>query len=153
MAERAAFLIELCTLRRIWWIIEQPCSTLLFHYPAIRKRLTSRPRLNICGHKPRRKFVWLGFWEHKLYKPTVLVGIAPFMLQLNSTKKRKSSAPLHWSHGNLRTSGDRAGTYRVQGSKTDKADLKFTQIYPAAFCRAMADVFLTFSKTSFQRHN
>ena len=137
MADRVAFLCELCSLRGVLWVAEQPSSSILFHYVAFKPML---PRVSIRRHRVRRKFIWLGFRGHRLYKPTVLIGIAPWMMHLRKVKRRTATIPLHYKLGSIRKTGPRKGTYRMFGITSKDANLKKTQVDPARFWTDFADL-------------
>ena len=141
MADRSAFMCELCSLRNVFWVVEQPSSSIFFHYTAFRNVLSS---LSVGPHKVRRKFIWLGFWGHRLLKPTVLMGIAPWMKHLRKIKRRTHTIPLHYKFGSIRMTSPYKGRRRVFGNTSKNANLKKTQVYPARFCADFADLYKAF---------
>ena len=140
MAKYVGVLIELCSLRNVFWLIEQPSSSLILFYKPIRRRVRS-VKSRVLGAGVERKFVWLGYFGHRMFKPTVLVGIAPWLRFLVSKKQRTAKIPLHWTRGTVREAGPRAGSFRVHGCKTNAANLKKTQVYPWRFCAEFARLY------------
>lgn len=149
MCWRTALAIELCILRGVYWIIEQPSTSVIFCYAPLKNIYLKRPAIK--GHRITRKFVWLGHWGHPLYKPTVLWGQCPWTAALSSRKVRSSRNPQHWQRSTLRTHGPRKGTWRVHGNRTKKTNLKATQVYPMRFCIEFSGLFKQHYKASRKR--
>ena len=81
MAEVTAGLVQLCHARRVWYIIEQPLSNLLYRHPILAAAIERTGG--------RRHFMELGRAGATSPKPLVLVGTAPWMSSLSRQIKRR----------------------------------------------------------------
>lgn len=127
LVERLALLIALLSSRGVYWIVEQPASTVLFDYPAMRDRL-QHSRAMVCR-------LDMGAFGAESVKPTVLVGTAPQLQHLARTCSGLERQHLH-AEGVQTTvrSTDASGRQRCTGTKA----LKATQAYPWGFARVHA---------------
>ena len=128
LAERLALLIQLLTQRGVHWIVEQPASTALFDYPAVRDRLQGA---QVCR-------LDMGAFGADSVKATLLVGTAPHLQQLPRTCSAHER--LHLRMEGVQTtvrSTDASGRKRCSGT----AALKGTQAYPWGFATAHAAAF------------
>lgn len=135
-AERCFWLVTLLIFRGVFFTIEQPLSSSLFKLSWWTAITADKTKI-IDGWGIRRIFVWLGAFGHHVAKPTVLVGIHPWMHSLadSAGKPNLSGLGVIYRRLTLRKSGPRKGTWRVCGVK--KA-LKRTQVYPRAFAAEVA---------------
>ena len=132
LAERVAFLLRLCAKRGVHWIVEQPASSVLWHYPAMRRCLRDQ------GLTRPTAVLDMGAFGGSSVKPTHLWGTAPYLPEL----ARTCSAPQRLR---LRVAGvqtttrtkDAKGRRRCQGTPA----LKGTQAYPWGFGAAHALAF------------
>ena len=130
-----AFLLQLLVMRQVFYLIEQPASSLMFKHPALRrhfKKGTRRPK--VFKTKLKAHHVWLGSWGHSLYKGTWLVGVLPGLKSLKSKRTRSATVVAHWKKTSVRKSGPRKGSWRICGCKS----LKDTGRYPRKFGEAVA---------------
>ena len=81
MAVYTAGLVELCHARHVWYVIEQPLSSVLFHHPALAAA--------IRRSGGRRYKVELGRAGAASAKPLSLVGTAPWLPALECKIKRR----------------------------------------------------------------
>lgn len=131
IAERVALILAVLTGRGVYWIVEQPASSVLWDYPAMRRCLTE--------HGLKHPTVMdMGAFGGSSVKPTHLWGTAPYLGEL----ARTCSAPerLQLRLAGVQTtlrSTDAQGRRRCQGT----ADLKGTQAYPWGFGAAHALAF------------
>ena len=58
-------------MRGVYWLIEQPMTSLLWHFPS----MVIMQRLH--GRRVKRIHVWLGAYGHPLMKPIHLLGTIP----------------------------------------------------------------------------
>ncbi len=133
LVERLVLLLEILSLRGVYWIIEQPMSSLMWQYPAMAGCLRR--------HGLAPVHLDMGAYGGRSLKPTHLVGTAPYIQDL-----RRSCSALQRQR--LATEGvatatatlDEHGRKRPQGT----AALKGTQAYPEGFGASHA--------LAFQRH-
>ena len=127
IVERVRILLRLMSMRDVFFILEQPAGSLLWRMPDI--RLAAR-QYRVKGHRWARRFVWLGHFGHKQFKPTELCGVFPRLGVILQSKRptRNTTTGVYkfWS--------DARGRRRVCGGPR----LKATEHYPRAFCRAVA---------------
>ena len=134
IVDRLVFILEILVLRSVYFLIEQPLTSVLWWIPALRQFVLRRPR--VLGKRCQRRFLWLGHFGHRLLKPTVLVGVFPGLVSspLLATqkpmrkKKGKTGVYSEWTN--------RWGKRRFAGSKR----LKATGVYPEGFARVMASL-------------
>ncbi|CAL1174247.1 unnamed protein product [Cladocopium goreaui] len=74
LARRLMYLMELCYRKGIFYVVEQPISSLLFQYGPMRKMLRR--------HGACRVTTWLGAFNAQTLKPVVLWGTCPFLEKL-----------------------------------------------------------------------
>ena len=127
IVDRVAFLINILSFRKVYWIMEQPLNSLLWVMPAI-TRAKKKCKVRKLGWK--RRFLWLGHYGHSLWKPTELVGVFPGMETAWPTKR----LPKRDTSSAYRQYVDSKGRRRSTGL----AGLKATEHYPPAFCEATA---------------
>ena len=129
IARTVALLCRVLAQRGVFFVLEQPAGSLLWHTPSL--RLAARS-LRVKGKRWQRRFVWLGHYGHKICKPTELCGIFPSLASILPSKRpRPSDKPVA---GVYRSWVSKNGRRRVCGS----AGLKVTEHYPKPFCRAFA---------------
>ena len=130
LAERLALLMAVCLQRGVTWIVEQPASTLLWHYPAMQQVL-QQGQAQACRLE-------MGAFGGSSQKPTVLMGTAPYLARLERTCTPEEKAILR-DHGVQTTVRmvDASGKVRAQGTSS----LKGTQAYPWGFGKAHALAF------------
>ncbi len=126
IVRRINFIFEVLARRSVYFIIEQPSSSLLWALPVMRRAART---LRIKKHVWQRRFVWLGHFGHEVAKPTELQGIFPGLPNILPSKRPRKKA----SSSIYRTC-IRRGKRRVTGG----ARLKTTGHYPRAFCVAVA---------------
>ena len=132
MVDIIAELLELLVLRGVFYIIEQPSTSLVWCHKKLRNHFRSKPKVHNALLK--KHHVWLGYFGHHVFKSTTLVGIFPPLKTIYS-KKRKSlkGAKEAWTR-QVAKSGPKKGQLRVSGGK----DLKDTGRYPRKFGREIA---------------
>ena len=105
---RVVFLLRVLAARGVYWVIENPCSTVLFRMPAL--------VAFFAVSKAKRRFLWLGHFGHLLLKPTVLFGTLPRLhagTEL-ATIKRKTGRTTSWAYISFI---NKAGRKRFTGRK------------------------------------
>ncbi len=138
---RLLVLCALCIKRGVFWVIEQPVSTIMFEYAPF-KRFLQR-------HAPLIKTARLHMGAFGLLaeKQTVLLGTAPHVEQLTRAMSTTDKHDLRERADAVRTvhtKFDVVGRRRVQGTR----DLKSTQAYPLQFGAAHALAFQSCSTAS-----
>lgn len=138
IVQRCVSLLEFLVLRGVYYIIEQPSTSLVWRYLPMRRHLRKRPRVlktSLTAHH-----IWLGYWGHSLFKGTHLVGVFPGLRKIYSKKTRAMPANglYGWMRGTIRTTGLRRGSYRIMGVKRPGYTLKETGQYPRPFANFMA---------------
>lgn len=129
ISERVAMLLLVCVLWDVYYLIEQPVSTLLWRQPCLLSFFCEGHKIG--KWKWQKRFLWLGHFGHQCQKPTMIVGIFPRLAStwvLNSVKKKGKTSKLWKQYRNKR------GKKCVDGKK----GLKETGIYPRKFCSVMA---------------
>ncbi|CAL1165178.1 unnamed protein product [Cladocopium goreaui] len=123
LARRLCYLLELCHKLGIFWVIEQPTTSLLFFYRPLR-RLMKR-------HGAKRVGCSLGALNANTTKPVFLWGTVPFLgafnirptaLRRHQLQKIRNFLKLNTTH----IYQDKRGRTRCAGG----TDLKATQSYP-----------------------
>ena len=131
LVERLVLVLELLTLRGVYWILEQPASSYMWQYPAMQACLQ---RHGIVVPQTLE----MGAYGGGSQKPTHLVGTAPYLAQLD----RRCSAELKLR---LRVEGVQTATTWVgaDGKRRRQGTslLKSTQSYPEGFGAAHALAF------------
>ena len=131
LAERVAFLLALCSSRGVYWIVEQPASSVLWNYPAIRQRLQEDGLMHPT-------VLDMGAFGGSSVKPTHLWGTAPYLAKLARTCDGPQRLQLRVEGvQTTHRSVDSTGRRRCQGTR----DLKGTQAYPWGFGAAHALAF------------
>ena len=131
LVERLVLALEICTLRGVFWILEQPANSVLWQYPAMRDCM-HRHGLAPCTCD-------MGAYGGTSQKPTHLVGTAPYLSRLD--RRCTQELKLRLQIEGVQTTSkwvDEDGVRRCQGT----ADLKSTQAYPEGFGAAHARAFL-----------
>ncbi len=130
LVERLVLLLEVVSTIGAYWAIEQPASSVLWHYPALRACL--------ARHGCRPVALEMGVYGARCVKPTTLMGTAPY-LQLLACKCSASLRHQLQEEGVQTTTRwtDSTGRRRCQGT----AALKGAQEYPEGFGAAHALAF------------
>ncbi len=130
LVERLVLVLEILTLRRVHWIIEQPANSVMWQYPAMEQLLHRHGVLPV--------HLEMGAYGALSRKPTDLMGTAPYLRVLARTCDRELRQALAESGLETTTKWvDGEGKKRCQGTK----DLKGTQTYPEGFGAAHALAF------------
>jgi len=127
IVKRVMFLVRILPMRKVYWIMEQPLNSLLWYMPVLRQ---AQENCSVGGLAWQRRFVWMGHFGHKLWKPTELVGVFP-RLELSFPTKRPPKRNVFSAYSRWR---NKQGVRRRSG----KPGLKATEHYPPAFCREAA---------------
>ena len=123
LAARVAALCFLASTRGVWWLVEQPSSSLMFGY---------LPWACVAeGLRPSVIRTHMGAFGGPTAKLTLIAGTAPFLQDLKRSLSPEDSARIEELQ--IRTA-IKAGGGGVHGSK----DLKATQSYPLQFGTAVA---------------
>ena len=132
---------DLLVLRHVYYIVEQPATSIVWKYAPFQRHVRRRPKIGTT--KLHAQFLWLGHFGHLLHKATHLVGVFPGLKSIK-TKRSRAIAPgkvgMFWEHASIRTEGPRKGTYRVQGVKKAGKSLSDSGKYPIKFCKFMASL-------------
>ncbi len=132
LAECVAFLIRLLVRRHVFFIVEQPASSLLWKLPALAAVVADD--LRIGDHRMQRRFVWQGHFGHSGWKPTTSLGLFP---ELHTTPLLCSRRPPVRSVPSPAWTSwrDARKRKRVRGQG---AALTATGHYPKRFCAVVA---------------
>ena len=125
---RVVLLLQVLALRQVFFVIEQPASSVLFRMPAFRALL--RSRLCIGRHRLQKRFLWLGHFGHRFWKPSLLVGIFPGLRARRELSSRRPPPRIAKAWHKWK---DAQGRVRCAGTM----NLKATEHYPARFCHCM----------------
>jgi hypothetical protein len=129
-----AMLLDLLVLRGVFYIIEQPSTSLVWFHKKLRDHFRSKPKVHNALLK--KHHVWLGYVGHHVFKSTSLVGIFPPLTTIYSQKRTSLlGGKIAWRK-TVAKSGPKKGELRVSGTK----DLKATGRYPRKFGRAVAEL-------------
>ena len=127
--------LRFCVARGVYFIVEQPHSTVMFEYPPFKQWLAS----DAAGCVQRIQ-MQMGAYGLRAVKDTVLLGTAPYLGKLARRMTRSERDALSSSRMNTTVSyTDANGKRCVHGGK----DLKATQAYPERFGIAHALAFDT----------
>jgi hypothetical protein len=134
MVDIIAMLLDLLVLRGVFYVIEQPSTSLVWFHKELRNHFRSKPKVQRTMLK--KHHVWLGYFGHHVFKSTTLVGFFPPLKTIYS-RKRKSllGGKIAWKK-TVAKSGPKKGQLRVSGTE----DLKATGRCPRKFGRAMAEL-------------
>ena len=133
---RLLVVLRFCMARGVYWIVEQPHSTVMFEYPPFKRwlaKLESRAQdaESSSAGRVQRVSTQMGAFGMRSVKETILLGTAPYLDALvRRMTSRERKALQH--DGRMLTAiswTDAAGRKRCQGGK----DLKATQSYPVRF--------------------
>ncbi len=128
LVERLVLRLEILTLRGVYWIIEQPATSVMYQYPALRDCLRRHGCTEPC-------VLDMGAYGGTSQKPTHLVGTAPYLGKL--ARRCDPQLKLRLAVEGVQTTTrwlDADGRLRCQGT----AALKGTQAYPEGFGAAHA---------------
>ncbi len=119
LVERLVLALEICTLLGSVWIIEQPTSSLMWEYPAMRALLRRHNAVEVR--------LDMGAFGADSQKPTVLMGTAPYLraMERRCAAEEKLMLRLEGAQTTVQYT-DSKGKKRCQGT----AELKATQQYP-----------------------
>ena len=131
LVERLVLVLEILTLRGVFWIIEQPTNSVMWDYPAMQACLQR--------HGIRQGVqLDMGAYGGTSLKPTTLMGTAPYLWVLERRCPRGLRERLSLEGVVTTTTWtDESGQKRAQGT----AELKGTQAYPEGFGAAHALAF------------
>ena len=84
LSARTVLLLALCVVRRVFWTLEQPGSSLLPYVPSLERFM------KLCEpfHKCYQGEFWMGAFGHFTLKPSLLIGNAPWIPALALMGKR-----------------------------------------------------------------
>ena len=130
-----AMLLDLLVLRGVFYVIEQPSTSLVWFHKNLRNHFRSKPKVHNAMLK--KHHVWLGFFGHHVFKSTSLVGIFPPLTTIYSRREKSTNLKkkIAWRK-TVAKSGPKKGEMRVSGGK----DLKSTGRYPRKFGRVVAEL-------------
>ncbi len=130
LLERVVLLLEVVTARGGFWLVEQPSSSVMWHYPAMQGCLQR--------HGCTPQVLEMGAYGGTSVKPTTLMGTAPYLRLLGGrcTPPLRARLELEGVHTTRRWI-DAEGHRRVQGT----SELRGTQAYPEGFGAAHALAF------------
>ena len=132
IVDRMSLCLQLLALRKVFFICEQPLTSLLYKYASwVRMQMACPKILSVTF---TRRFVWLGYFGGTLAKPTVLMGICPILNSITSSRparRTKSVVKTTPKVVFLKSSGKFKRVFRVYGKK---ALLSRSQAYPNRFC-------------------
>ncbi|CAK9076947.1 Putative rhamnose biosynthetic enzyme 1 [Durusdinium trenchii] len=140
IAARFALCILICLARGVWWICEQPVSSVAMYLHYIEHAIY--PARTMLGFQAGfiQKF-WMGLFGHRSLKRTVIFGDAPFihMFSLAARVTQADREKHQWSSdGNMKVTVNKStGKKSVSGGPK----LKDTQSYPIRFCSRIAEYF------------
>ncbi len=131
LVERCCFLMEVASARGCSWIVEQPASSVLWDYPAMRRVLRRHGLERPC-------VLDMGAFGGTSVKPAHLWGSAPFLALLERTCSGPERLGLRLEGvQTTHRSVDSSGRRRCQGT----SQLKGTQAYPWQFGAALGQAF------------
>ena len=118
----ATVLCATCTLKK-------PKSSIWFH-GASQHTPEPPPQREIGRHRLQKRFLWLGHFGHRFWKPTLLVGIFPGLRARRELSSRRPPPRIAKAWHKWK---DAQGRVRCAGTM----NLKATEHYPARFCHCM----------------
>lgn len=135
LVTRLVYLLALADRLGVYWIIEQPQSSLMFRHPVM-ERFLKRPHRRVYTVN-----MHMGIYSLDAVKPTLLVGTAPYLPSLEVRLTHSELLAVQMNEDRLVTSTSQvdpvSGVKRVTGGR----DLKKTQSYPLGFGSAHALAF------------
>ena len=93
---RVCVLCALCAIRQVYFIIEQPASSMPFVLQSFLRLRQSNPVVR--GQKLKRHHMWMGALGHALPKPTVLWGCYPEHLWAELRTRRPTHLMMQRQH-------------------------------------------------------
>ena len=138
LVQRVGLLLRLLALRQVFFVIEQPASSVLFYLPDLRALEGS----GICigRYRWQKRFLWLGHFGHRLWKPTFLIGIFPGLKNRPELTTRRPPPRIVKDWHKWR---NKSGKMRCAGN----ASLRRTGEYPESFCRLVAQLIAKVART------
>ena len=124
LVSRLLVILRLCMARGVYYIIEQPRSSIMFEYPPFAKFLQKHPA--------RTCHTEMGAFGMKAEKDTILKGTAPYISELERRLNSQERKRLRLDASKTKTSVEGENCL---GGKTRRGtpDLKATQAYPLEF--------------------
>lgn len=123
-----AVLLRVATSRKVWWVVEQPASSLMFRLPELAQVAQGTPVVT----------TWMGNFGHPLAKCTHLRGTLPTLRRLTTAVPEKQGMPEGRSSGCSGHSSLPLGYYKVEGKRvTGGPRLHETATYTQAFAEAV----------------
>jgi len=123
---RLIYILALCIERGIYWLIEQPASSVMFSHP----RWVDFMRM--CGHLIKQIKLDMGAYTLTSFKDSIIIGTAPYM-EMMARKLEAEERLLVRHNGHRLQTGtlfvDKSGKQRVNGGE----GLKATQAYDMGF--------------------
>jgi hypothetical protein len=130
MVSRLALLLYVLSWKQVWWVIEQPNSSLLIYHDRIQELLEK-------GITIYKTFVWLGAYGHTSAKPTVLYSSHPYLGELAVRSKPAGRGTLAHAGQLTRRHVDAHGIVKVSGG----SKLRESQHYSPEFGLAVETLF------------
>ena len=126
LVARMVFVLVLAIKRNVYFIIEQPTSTLMFEHPAMKQFLAR------FSSMVSRVELHMGSFNLKSQKDTILLGTAPYLSEMGRKMTPAEREAMSSSADCIQTTKiyvDARGQKRCSGT----AQLKGTQAYPLQF--------------------
>lgn len=120
------YICKILIKRQVYWIIEQPTSSLLFDHPRMARFLARHQDIIY------KAVLDMGCWSLRSPKATLLVGTAPYLPHLSrkmSSCEREAMVDSAMAIQTAKTYFDKEGKKRTSGLRA----LKSTQSYPVGF--------------------
>ena len=131
MVSRVCLLLYIFISKGVWWLLEQPVSSLLEYHPRMQEMATLHPMF--------RAFTWLGAYGPGSPKGSILYSCHEFIGELYRPITRDTQ--FKDTNNLARKYVDSSGKARVHGL----AGLKGSQTYPAGFGSALVAMYSTHS--------
>lgn len=131
LISRVCYIIVLAMKRGVYWIIEQPMSSIMWSHPLMERVLTR------FGDQIDSVTADMGSWSLETLKPSVFKGTAPYLKQLGRRANSCDREVLKYRINKVETMSsyiDKKGKKRSAGT----AELKGTQSYSLNFGAAHA---------------
>lgn len=126
MFGRLMILLMICSAKKVWWILEQPHSSIMHYHPLFQRFLQLR------GVEVRKLFTCMGWFGAGSKKPTHLYSSHQVIEELNDYADKNFIPKQDMEVSRKYTDG--SGRPRVCGGR----NLKQTQAYPKRFGRVLS---------------
>ena len=127
LVARLVYVLVLCIMRGVWWIVEQPGSSVLFMHPRWKWLVRH------YGHLMKTVKLDMGVFNLRFIKDTVLVGTAPYLENMGRRLSRDDRLAVRDNGHRVATTTDFTDSTGRKRTNGNHEQLKPTQAYDMGF--------------------